>query len=59
MTHHIEKLIENFGGLSVMAQLLGHKNPTTVQGWKQKKRIPEWRIKEVLSVAKKKQYYNT
>ena len=53
MTHYIEKLIENFGGLSAMAQLLGHKNPTTVQGWKQKKRIPEWRVKEILSVANK------
>ncbi len=53
MTHYIEKLIENFGGMSAMARLLGHKNPTTVQGWKQKKRIPEWRMKEILTVAEK------
>ena len=53
MTHYIEQLIENFGGLSAMARMLGHKNPTTVQGWKQKKRIPEWRMKEVLEVAQK------
>ncbi len=53
MTHYIEQFIKNFGGMSAMARLLGHKNPTTVQGWKQKKRIPEWRMKEVLAVAEK------
>lgn len=53
MTHPIEHLIENFGGMSAMARMLGHKNPTTIQGWKQKKRIPDWRIKDVLDVAKK------
>jgi hypothetical protein len=33
-------IIEAFGGLTEMARELGHTNPTTVQGWKERGIIP-------------------
>lgn len=35
-----------------MARSLGHKNPTTVQGWKESGRIPHWRFHEIEQAAK-------
>lgn len=35
-----------------MAKALGHKNPTTVQGWKNANRIPPWRFHEISEAAK-------
>jgi hypothetical protein len=46
-------VIEKFGGLSRLARALGHKNPTTVQGWQDSGFIPAHRMAEVLAAAKR------
>ena len=53
MAENIEKIIEKFGGMSAMARALGHKHPTTIQGWRDSGRIPEWRMNEVIEAAQK------
>lgn len=47
----IEKIIVAFGGLTATGRALGHKNPTTVQGWKDAGRIPHWRHAEIIAAA--------
>jgi len=49
---NVENIIQKFGGMSAMAKALGHKNPTTVQGWKNANRIPPWRFHEINEAAK-------
>lgn len=49
----VNKIIELFGGLTAMAKALGHKHPTTVQGWKDSNRIPPWRELEIKAAAKR------
>ncbi len=46
-----ERIIEKFGGLTALAKALGHRNPTTVQGWKDRGFIPSSRQQEVLNLA--------
>lgn len=48
------KIINQFGGLRAMAAALGHENPTTVQGWKVRGRIPSQQIPNVIEAAKGK-----
>lgn len=48
-----ERIIDKFGGISAMARTLGHKYPTTVQGWKARKQIPADRQQEVLDAARR------
>lgn len=50
---NVNKIIELFGGLTAMSRALGHKHPTTVQGWKESNRIPSWREHEINAAAKK------
>lgn len=45
------EIIERFGGQSELARLLGHTSPSTVQGWRQRGRIPSWQIPLVLDAA--------
>jgi propionyl-CoA carboxylase beta chain len=45
-------IIAKFGGISALARVLGHRNPTTVQGWKQRGFIPARRQGEVLEAAR-------
>jgi len=40
------------GGVNAAARLLGHKNASTVQGWKQRGFVPGNRQLEVLEAAK-------
>ncbi len=47
-----ERIIEKFGGISAMAQALGHRHPTTVQGWKERGYIPARQQNEVLRAAR-------
>ncbi len=47
-----ERIIERFGGLTKLADALGHKHPTTVQGWKVRGRIPAKQQEVVLKLAK-------
>ncbi len=49
---NIETVIEKFGGLSQMARSLGHQNPTTVQGWKERGVIPARQQARVLAMAR-------
>jgi hypothetical protein len=48
----IETIIERFGGLTDMARALGHKNPTTVQGWRDRGNIPSRQIPVVIEAGK-------
>lgn len=48
---YVETIISKFGGLRAMAKALGHKHPTTVQGWKVSGRIPSWRMAEIREAA--------
>lgn len=40
-------VIEKFGSLSALSRALGHKHPTTVQGWVERQRIPYWHWKAI------------
>ena len=46
-----EHVIGKFGGIRKMAAALGHKNPSTVQGWKERGFIPPRRYDEVIAAA--------
>ena len=46
-------IIRLFGGIRKLATALGHKNPTTVQGWADNG-IPRWRWHEVLAAARRR-----
>ena len=45
-------IIELFGGTRSMARILGHRNPTTVQGWKERGTIPTRHHSEILVKGK-------
>ena len=47
-----EKIIERFGGIAALARALGHKQPSTVQGWKERGFIPARRQALVLAAAR-------
>lgn len=49
---HVEIIIERFGGMTALARALGHKNPTTVQGWKVRGIIPAHQQRALLILAK-------
>lgn len=44
-------IINAFGSVSKLAKALGHKNVTTVDGWKRNGRIPGWRKAEIIAAA--------
>ena len=48
-----EPIIAKFGGLSAMAAALGHRNPSTVQGWKERGIIPARQQPLVLQAARR------
>lgn len=53
MSNPAAKIIEKFGGLSALAKALGHKNSSTVQGWKERGLIPQKKWGAVLEAAKR------
>jgi D-beta-D-heptose 7-phosphate kinase/D-beta-D-heptose 1-phosphate adenosyltransferase len=46
-----QRIIARFGGVTALARALGQRNPTTVQGWKQRGLIPARRQQQVLDAA--------
>ena len=50
----VEQIVERFGGLTKMANELGHRNPTTVQGWRDRGIIPARQLGNVLEAAERK-----
>lgn len=48
-----ERIIGVFGGLTKLANALGHKNVTTVQGWKARGFVPARQQPLVLEAARK------
>lgn len=51
MTTQAELIIGKFGGLTALAKALGHRHPTTVQGWKKRGFIPSSQMRAVLDAA--------
>lgn len=51
MLSQAEYLIGRFGGLTAMSRALGHRNPTTVQRWKESGTIPPKRYPEILDAG--------
>lgn len=47
-----ERVIEKCGGIRALSRLLGHRHPTTVQGWKERKVIPSRQQSQVLEAAR-------
>lgn len=47
-------IIEQFGGVSALARALGHRWPTTVQGWKNRGIIPAHAQQDVLDAAERR-----
>lgn len=48
-----KNLITALGGITGLARLLKHRNPSTVQGWWERGIIPSLRWPEVLEVAER------
>ncbi len=48
---YVDRIIERFGGLTGLSKALGHKNPTTVQGWRDRGTIPSRQQSHVLAAA--------
>lgn len=49
----VARIIDAFGGLTGLAKALGHNNPTTVQGWKDRGTIPSRQIPEVIEAGRR------
>lgn len=49
---YVDRIIRKVGGLRRLAKALGHKNPSTVTGWRQRGRIPDWQKPKVMAAAK-------
>lgn len=49
----IKRIIALFGGLRATAVALGHANPTTVQGWKERDKIPSHNFDAIIEAAKR------
>lgn len=47
-----KRIIEKFGSMSKLAQALGHRNVTTVQGWAERGYIPPRKHQSVWVAAK-------
>lgn len=47
-----EHIISKFGGLAALAKALGHRHPSTVQGWKERGFVPAPQQQAVLDAAK-------
>lgn len=48
-----EQIIGMFNGITPLAKALGHKHPTTVQGWKKRGFIPSAQHEPVIEAGRK------
>ena len=48
----IRRVISELGGITAVARALGHRNPSTVQGWWDRELIPAHRQRGVLDLAR-------
>ena len=46
-------IIQKFGGINACARALGHRNASTVQGWRERGVIPAARQAEILKAARR------
>jgi hypothetical protein len=53
MREATERVIGLFGGITGLARALGHRHPTTVQGWRDRGRVPSEQIPEVIDAGRK------
>lgn len=53
MDTQAKKIIDKFGGVYPLARALGHKNPTTVQGWLSRGFVPPRQHEPVWEAAKR------
>lgn len=51
---NVAAIIEKFGGLTALARALGHKHPTTVQGWKDRGLVPSHQIPLVIAAGRER-----
>lgn len=55
----VDRIIQHFdgptgrGGLAAFSRAMGHENPTTVQGWKERGVVPMRQIPSVIAVCAK------
>lgn len=47
-----DRIIAKFGGINAMSRILGHNNPSTVQGWRERGRIPSMQHQAIWEAAK-------
>lgn len=47
-----EHIIGMFGGVTALSRALGHRHPTTVQGWKERGFIPSPQHEAVLTAGR-------
>lgn len=50
----ISDIIDELGGSREVSRALGHKNPSTVQGWKSRESVPQWQMTHLLDLAESK-----
>jgi hypothetical protein len=53
MDTQARKIITKFGGVYPLARALGHKNPTTVQGWLTRGFVPPRQHERIWDAAKR------
>ena len=46
------QIVDKFGGQSALARILGHRNPSTVQGWMSRGVIPVRQLPAVIRAAR-------
>lgn len=49
---YVDRIIRKLGGLTATARALGHENPSTVQGWKERGVIPARQQAKVLEIGR-------
>lgn len=49
----VRRIVNLFGGLTRLSTGLGHRNPTTVQGWLVRGVVPVRQIPKVIAVGRK------